>query len=204
MLPETAPPGRRDRKKQQTKDALIAAALRLVDDRGLDHVTVEDIAAAADVSPRTFFNYFATKDEAIVGDQFVDNHDVLERLRAVPADVPAVPAVLQAITPDLEAIEADGELWLVRCRVMANNPALVTGLISRSAQHEQDLADAIAARSGTDAALAAAVTGAAVRVSLMRWAASDGRARLTELVRDAFDLLAHGLSDPRPTSKDHR
>src|SRR5579862_6721191 len=59
--------GRRDRKKNATRRALREAALQLVAERGFAHVTVEDIAQAADVATRTFFNYFPSKESAIIG-----------------------------------------------------------------------------------------------------------------------------------------
>jgi AcrR family transcriptional regulator len=205
---QTVPPGRRDRKKQQTRQALITAALRLVDERGLDHVTVEDIAEAADVSPRTFFNYFASKDEAITGDQLADVRETGERLLRVPRDVPTVRALLLAIEPMLTMMAADHELWLLRFRVMEANPALIAGLIGRSAAVELELVTAIAVRLGVrpgDAypQLAAAVAGAATRTALMRWAAAGGTPSLVDLAREAFDLLARGLPDPTPTAKDN-
>src|SRR3546814_13306955 len=57
----------RSRKKLATYRALAHAARELTAERGLEAVTVDDIAAAADVSPRTFFNYFSSKEQAIVG-----------------------------------------------------------------------------------------------------------------------------------------
>ncbi|GAA1727512.1 hypothetical protein GCM10009809_24040 [Isoptericola hypogeus] len=68
----TAPPapgdvGLRERKKRARADAIVDAAQRLVLARGLDAVTVEEIAEAAQISPRTFFNYFETKDDAVLG-----------------------------------------------------------------------------------------------------------------------------------------
>lgn len=65
--PVTAPCTLRERKKQQTRQALHDAALTLVSEHGLDGVTVEQICSDADVSPRTFFNYFTSKAHAALG-----------------------------------------------------------------------------------------------------------------------------------------
>jgi AcrR family transcriptional regulator len=67
-MPALESPGLRERKRVATRQAIQLAVLRLALDRGLEHVTVEEISRDADVSPRTFFNYFVSKEAAIVGD----------------------------------------------------------------------------------------------------------------------------------------
>src|SRR3954470_18351551 len=83
----------RERKKSATRSALHEAALRLVAERGLDGVSVDDIAARADVSPRTFFNYFATKDDAMLGLDPAELRRTAQALAERPADEPAVEAL---------------------------------------------------------------------------------------------------------------
>jgi AcrR family transcriptional regulator len=204
---ETQSLGRRDRKKQQTRAALIAAALRLVDERGFERVTVEEISEAADVSSRTFFNYFATKDDAVIGDPLVGGAELRERLLAVTPGIPIIGALLLAMAPAIAQIEADRELWGVRLRVLNNNPMLLPVLFARGTAAESEFVAAIAARArvGVDhlyPQLAASVTGAAFRTSMLRWAAGDGGRPLSELVNEAFGMLAAGLTDPAPTNEE--
>ncbi|MEV6814427.1 TetR family transcriptional regulator [Micromonospora sp. NPDC051296] len=192
--------GRRDRKKRQTRAALATAALRLVADRGLDQVTVEDISEAADVSARTFFNYFPTKDDAVVGD--TEAEPVLRALAAVPTDQPALEALRRALAEIVDEVQGDAELWLLRMRVVMQHPVLLARLVSGNAATEQALVEAVAARTGLppdDAypTLVVAVAGAALRTAMLRWACSGGARSLAALLDEAFAAVAAGLPDPR-------
>ncbi|TDB86859.1 TetR family transcriptional regulator, partial [Micromonospora fluostatini] len=192
--------GRRDRKKRQTRAALAAAALRLVAERGLDQVTVEEISDAADVSARTFFNYFSTKDEALVGDSESDRERVLRALATVPPQVPALQALRLALAEVVDEVQGEAELWLLRMRVVMQHPVLLARLLSGNAATEQALVAALAARTGLPPddvypVLVVAVTGAALRTAMVRWAASGGERSLAELVNEAFAAVAAGLPD---------
>jgi len=200
---ETREPGRRDRKKLQTRSALMAAALRLVDERGFDRVTVEEISEAADVSPRTFFNYFATKDDVLIGDPLIEGAELRDRLLAVTPGVPVLGALLLAMAPAIAQIEADRAVWVLRLRVIMGNPALLPTLFARGATAEQEFVAAIAARAGVGAdhfypALVASVVGAAFRTAMLTWAAGDGDRPLSPLVNEAFGMVAAGLTVPDP------
>ena len=200
---EHAALGRRDRKKRQTRAALAAAALRLVAERGLEQVTVEEISEAADVSSRTFFNYFPTKDDALIGDQGASRDELLGAFAAVGPQVSAIEAVRRAMTEAVDEIQADRELWFLRMRVIAENPVLLSRLVTGNAEVEQALTEAIAIRCGVAPghgypALVAAVTGAAFRTAMLRWAQDCGARPLPELVDEAFAALAAGLPEPRP------
>jgi AcrR family transcriptional regulator len=197
---------RRDRKKQQTRDALMTAALRLVAERGLDHVTVEDIAEAADVSSRTFFNYFAGKDDALLGDKFADGDLAIQRFRAAGPTMSVVEALRFALRPAFELMESESEIWFLRLRVVGDNPSLLPRMVTRSVAVEQELSAAVAERIGVGAEhgyppLVTSVLGAVCRTAMTRWAASGGSRRLTDLVDEAFGMIAGGLADPsRPLS----
>ncbi|MER5454967.1 TetR family transcriptional regulator [Micromonospora sp. NPDC002389] len=198
----STPLGRRDRKKRQTRAALATAALRLVAERGLDQVTVEEISEAADVSSRTFFNYFPTKDDALIGDTEADREVVLGALAAVPAHLPTLEALRRAFAEVVDEVQGNAELSLLRMRVVSQHPVLLARLISGNAVTERALVEAVAARTGcpaTDAypALVVAVAGAALRTAMIRWATCDGAGSLAVLLDEAFAAVAAGLPDPR-------
>ena len=196
------PSGLRERKKLATRLALHEAALRLVAERGLDAVSVDDIAARADVSPRTFFNYFSTKDDAVVGLDPTAPQHLAEQFAARPADETPV-AAIRAVHREMAAEMAqEPELWPLRMKVIDAHPALMTRLIAGFGESERVLAAAIAertgSRDGTDVypTLLAAVHACAMRTALHRWLAADFRASLPQLVDEAWDLLAAGLPAP--------
>ncbi len=182
-------PGRRETKRRQTRLALITAALRLADERGADRVTAEEISAAAGVSPRTVFNYFATKEDALVGDP----QEGFDEPRLPPG--PLLEALPAALAPGLEQIQRDRDLWLLRMRVIGANPHLLPLLIAAAAATEQRLAQIIAERDGLPEGhpyppIAASVANAATRVAVCRWADGRDDRPLIEHVREAFAILS--------------
>ncbi|MET8833867.1 TetR family transcriptional regulator [Micromonospora sp. NPDC004540] len=209
MTPDSLPAdGLRDRKKRRTRTALATAALRLVAENGLDQVTVEEISAAADVSSRTFFNYFPSKDDALIGDQAALNARVVARLAEAPPEVPALAAIRAALAEVIEEFQEDRELWLLRMDVVMRNPALLPRLVAAGVEAERSMTEVVAARVGVPAdhgfpALLTTVTGAAFRTAALRWAATAGARPLADLVDEAFDTLAAGLPDPGPAAKPH-
>ncbi|MFC0542315.1 acyl-CoA-like ligand-binding transcription factor [Kutzneria chonburiensis] len=99
--------GLRERKKRETRLALSRATIALIVARGWDEVSVEDIAAAANVSERTFRNYFTSKAEAVAASHLERALVVADELRSQPADEPFWPAVLAAVRSSLAGAPAN-------------------------------------------------------------------------------------------------
>ena len=195
--------GLRERKKLATRTALHEAALRLVAERGLDAVSVDDIAERADVSPRTFFNYFSSKDDAVLGLDPEAPARQAAAFLARPAGETPVQALRAVARSQAAEMATDTELWPLRLKVIDSTPALLARLAAAFGEGERVLAAAIAERVGTRAGgdayptLLAGVAGVAMRTALHRWLASDFTAALPDLLDEAWDLLAAGLPAPR-------
>lgn len=202
--PETPPLGLRERKKQETRQALSWAALRLAVERGLSNVLVEDIAAAADVSPRTFNNYFSSKAEAIAFRHLDRFRQAAVLLRARPADEPLWEAVSKAALTQFGGTNESppDPDWVAGVRLMMSDPALQGETLRAATLAEAEFAEAVAERIGSSAAgdlyprLVAAAVGSAVQVSTDLWFKSDPPRSLGPLLQEALTLISAGLPVP--------
>jgi AcrR family transcriptional regulator len=216
-LLETGPPvSLRERKKLATRRLLRRAALDLVAARGLSNVTVEDIAEAAEVSPRTFFNYFPTKEAALFGgdpDQAAELRERVAHGQSGKSSLDVLRTVMtehaEEIADELRALGGDPADWLRRMKVARTDPHVRAGHAAQMAMIERAIAEGLAARLGTDqetdpypGVLAAAAVGV-FRASMAFWAGSGGAVKLGQLIEQAFQALAAGLpenSDLRRTA----
>lgn len=160
--------GLRERKKERTRQALIATALELFEERGYEETTIADIAAGADVSTRTFFSYFPSKEEIL----FADTEERLALAFAViderrPEDSP-VDVLVRAMGRVFERAEHFGQVFdravPVRLRMVFSVPAVQGMALQRLLSAQQRLAARLHAAfpDRLDRVEAAAVVGALV------------------------------------------
>lgn len=194
--------GLRERKKAETRLALRDAALRLADELGVDKVSVEAIARAAGVSPRTFFNYYTSKEDAIIGISPAEPSPMIDHLRGRPAGEPPLDALRAAVQASLEHLQEDPDRWVIRRRLVEHHPALAARYAARLSEVEHDMVVEVAKLLGldpdTDTYPATAVGSAlaAARVAMTVWQSQDRPQPLAVLIDQAFDHLATGLTPP--------
>ncbi|MFI7391963.1 MULTISPECIES: TetR family transcriptional regulator [Streptomyces] len=210
--PETAPaasrPGLRELKKQRTRDLLLRSALGLFTERGYEETTVDDIAEAADVSQRTFFRYFASKeDAAFFVSRLAESHFV-EAVHARPPEEAPLDALRLALVESWstigEAVEqlVPLELHMRFYRVIESTPALLAAHLRRATELEEEIARVVAGREGLDLdtdprpRVVVAVFGAVMRVTERIWSARDDAslAALRDLTADYLDHVAPALT----------
>ena len=199
-------PSLRERKKLATRRALQRVALDLVAERGYSHVTVEDIAAAADVSPRTFFNYFPSKEAALLGVDPERNESIRRRLVDEPADKSPLEALRSVIVDEARRIsdelaELGGQRadWFCRMKAAQVDPHLMAARAAHLTMFEGAIASGIAERLGTNLSedpypvlLAGAAIGM-MRAIISIWGGVGEAVGLDALTDSAFQMLADGL-----------
>ncbi len=195
--------GLREQKKRRTRRDLADAAMRLFAARGYPATTVADIAADAGVSTRTFFAYYAAKEDVV----FADTDDRLSLMRDLLSDLPPGTSPIGAFEAIVDRIfaTAAGDLvgahQGVRLRLIVEHPELQGCALRRLLAAEQDIArDLLAAFDGrldeTEAiTITGAVVGALVGVALRGMGRGDDAADMQADMKHAIRLLKRGLGD---------
>ena len=190
-------PGLRERKKQKTRWAIQEHALRLIAEQGYEATTIDQIAAAAEISPSTFFRYFPTKEDLIIEDEY--DALMLEGLSKLDPAVPPLEAVRRVVVGALAAMsQHDLDKIIERSKLILAVPALRSRSLENFTKTVDLMAGVVAQRTGLAPdsveirAFSGAVIGAMTSV-IFTWLESGGRGNLAETVDRALALCAAGL-----------
>ncbi|MFB6618461.1 TetR/AcrR family transcriptional regulator [Streptomyces sp. NPDC056367] len=202
--------GLRERKKRRTRDALLRAALLLFLAQGYERTTVDEITDTVDVSQRTFFRYFANKEEvAFAVQDLVESHFVAA-LRSRPAAEGPFKAMRAAVLDAWDTLdEAISEvvpvdLYMRTYRMIESTPALLAVHLRRSTELEERVAQLIAEREGLDVdadarprVAVAAFTGV-MRVTGRLWGQGEDTsvATIRRMTETYLDQIGPALSAP--------
>ena len=193
----TRRPGLREQKKQATRQALREAALRLALEHGPENVRVDDIAEAAGVSPRTYNNYFSSREQAIVAAVTADREARVAAAIAARPDVGVAQAVVDAV---VEQYTDPGEDHRDALLLITTHPALRDAFVDTAGTIEHPLTDALTQRLGDPhtARILAASVAAAIRVTLDQWVQPSTTSGLVIPSGPLPDLLRTALAPLTP------
>jgi AcrR family transcriptional regulator len=188
-------PSLRERKKERTREQLVGAALRLFTQRGYEETTIDDVVDAVEVSPRTFFRYFQSKEDVLVAwvDEFIER--VRAALAARPPDEEPFTALRHALTEAVTVYDTKRAHFITLERFIARTPAVRAQKLEKLGRCSQVMIDVLAQRLGVDAQrdlaprllanCAIGILGAAVNT----WIAQGGKESLTHIVDHAFRCM---------------
>ncbi len=196
----TEPTGLRERKKLQTRRRIEAAALKLFARDGFDETTVEAVAAAADIAPRTFFYYFPAKEDVVLADYAGRLQRIVDQLGQRPDHEPPWEALKASFLVVAADYDSERQEIIHRFRIMAATPSVYARSLQLQAGWEDAVAAALAQRMSCQPTdlyprLLASCALSAIRSSLQHWIATGLDSSLPELVERCFDQLAKGLTD---------
>jgi AcrR family transcriptional regulator len=192
--PASAPAGLRERKKARTRASLREHALRLFREQGYQATTVEQIAAAAEVSPSTFFRYFPTKEDLVLQDDM--DTRMIEALERQPPDLAPLPAVRAAVTEAFASYtEADLDLIQQNTTLTLTVPEVRARALDEFARTIEVVSEALAKRSGRPAddlairTVAGAIIGVIMSITLPWSGWADRRS-----MQDTFGRIDRALA----------
>ncbi|MET3769323.1 AcrR family transcriptional regulator [Marisediminicola sp. UYEF4] len=204
--------GLRERKRLATRRAIQKAVLELMEEKGYDQVTVEEISHLADISPRTFFNYFASKEAAAIGDgpSLPGESDLAAFVEAGPGQ-DVLSGLSELLATAVESAGDELELLHLRRRALKEYPQLFALRMATMRVFEDELAVVVARRLERDdpqlaadpealtdrARLITLVAFGAMRHAWASWADAEGRMPLADRLRDTFGQLAEILVTAR-------
>jgi len=192
--------GLRDRKRIETRERLERCAVTLVMRDGIEHATVDAISDLADVSPRTFFNYFDSKEDAILGlrDVEITDEAIAAHIARDPGSDP-IESIVRLIVTMLGTSIAEREIRATRLELVLRHPQLMGRQFAQMTRMADRLGNAVSAILERDARfvgadaptaeLVLAICGAAVRVSVMEVAAAHGEPDTEQLQQRAITLV---------------
>ena len=180
--------GRRESKRAATRRGLVVEAYRLFDERGYDATSVDDIAAAADVSPRTFYRYFPAKDAVLAesGNAIVDA--VVDRM----PDAPTAAELLRTFAKCVDEATARNDFEIL-VRLLRDNPQVAEKGPLWRVRWAERLAEGLAERAGlvapaVECRILTAVVLHIVTLAVDEWFWSGQEGQVESLVREVAGL----------------
>jgi AcrR family transcriptional regulator len=196
-------PGLRERKMLRVRSQLVDAALRLFTVRGFEGTTVDDIVQEVEVSRRTFFRYFDSKEDVVLAFTDRAGEEISAGLAARPPGEPPLTAVRAALGRLVALYDAERDRALVLAKLTGEAVGIRARHLDRQDRWQRRLAEDIAKRLRVDASrhlqpsLVAAIALTTVDVAVRAWLASGGRGSLAAFVDEAFAAL-DALDRPLP------
>jgi AcrR family transcriptional regulator len=189
---QAAAPSLRQRKRQQTRERLTQAAMALFLERGFEATTLDDIAAAADISRRGFFHYFASKEDVVFAWQEGSTVALIAAVAARPANESMLAAAENAILAMVGQLKPGEAIAIARLK--RDNPALQARDQVKHEKLERALAEALGKRAGhktqqLQARLVAMIATGAMRIGGELWAAEGAREKPEAMVKRTFSAI---------------
>jgi len=189
-----------ERKRQLVREELAEAALLLFARQGFEETTVDQIAAAVGVSPRTFFRYFKVKEDVLVEPLGQIGEQLGAELAARPAGESPLVAMRQALSPLIGMLLEHPEKSLKLTRLLLRTPTVRARYLDDQARWRDGFAAVLAARAGLEPTdfrptLTASIALAAFDAALTRWVELDGAPPLADVVDEAFGAARAAAQD---------